>query len=392
MRIGIVLPQVSAYSETFFDNKIRGLHAQGHKVVLFINSNHHDEVIQDIPLRVAPKLSGSFIIVLLKSIFLFIRICFKSFKKSIKLYNLNRINHVSIIQSIKNVLSSSYILEEPLDWLHFGFGTMVINKEYVAQAMGAKMAISFRGFDIGVYPIKNPGCYSKAWAVVDKVHVISDDIKNLVYQNGFNDEAPIVKITPAIDTSFFLTDLKEQGLSSPLNFITIARLHWKKGLVYTMEALSYFKRTNPNFKYTIIGEGMDIERLKFATYQLGIQENVVFAGRCSREDIKSKLIEADIYIQYSVQEGFCNSVLEAQALGLACIVSDAEGLSENVINEETGWVVKSRDSKKLSDTLIKIINLPNNEMLKIKKNAVHRVRKEFNLIIQDKRFREFYKT
>ena len=45
---------------------------------------------------------------------------------------------------------------------------------------------------------------------------------------------------------------------------------------------------------------------------------------------------SDVYIQSSVQEGFGNAVLEAQASGLCCIVSDAEGLSENVLNEKTG--------------------------------------------------------
>ncbi|MBK7870836.1 MAG: glycosyltransferase family 4 protein [Saprospiraceae bacterium] len=49
--------------------------------------------------------------------------------------------------------------------------------------------------------------------------------------------------------------------------------------------------------------------------------------------------KADIYLQYSIQEGFCNAVLEAQAMGLLCIVSDAEGLPENILHGQTGWVV-----------------------------------------------------
>ena len=57
------------------------------------------------------------------------------------------------------------------------------------------------------------------------------------------------------------------------------------------------------------------------------------------------VIMHSIYLQYSIQEGFCNAVLEAQALGLLTIVSDAEGLPENVIHGETGWVVPKRKPK-----------------------------------------------
>ena len=37
--IGLVLPSVPGYSETFFRNKIRGLQENGFKVVLFVENN-----------------------------------------------------------------------------------------------------------------------------------------------------------------------------------------------------------------------------------------------------------------------------------------------------------------------------------------------------------------
>ena len=38
MRIGIVLSSIPAYSETFFNSKIKGLQKNGFEVFLFINS------------------------------------------------------------------------------------------------------------------------------------------------------------------------------------------------------------------------------------------------------------------------------------------------------------------------------------------------------------------
>ena len=68
---------------------------------------------------------------------------------------------------------------------------------------------------------------------------------------------------------------------------------------------------------------------------------------------KNYLEKSDIYLQYSIQEGFCNSVLEAQAMGLLSIVSDANGLTENIIHNYTGWVVPKMAPKLLANCIKK---------------------------------------
>ncbi|WP_443632582.1 glycosyltransferase family 4 protein [Candidatus Marifrigoribacter sp. Uisw_064] len=389
MKIGIVLPSVPAYSETFFSNKIKGLKEHGFTVVIFANSSKQNSYNLS-KIKVASKLTGNKFQVILVSIYKLIHSFLFHFKNSKNLYSLDSKDGVKFPQRIKNIISNNHILSEPVDWLHFGFGTMVLNRENVAKAIGAKMAVSFRGFDIGVYPIKYPNCYLKLWEKVDKIHVISNDIKDLVYQHGFIGKAEIIKITPAIDTTFFKSE-EEYIYTNKNNFITIARLHWKKGLVYTFEALAILKKEGIPFHYTIIGDGTELERLKFAAHQLNLLDEVTFTGKLQHVLIKSKLKSSDLYLQYSIQEGFCNSVLEAQALGLLCIVSTAEGLPENIVNNETGWVVPKCDSKELANKIIEVINLPEDKKLDIAKNAKERVSKHFTILQQQQQFVEFYK-
>ena len=389
MKIGIVLPSVPAYSETFFSNKIKGLKEHDFTVVIFVN-NSNKNTYNSSKIKVATKLTGNKFQVILVSIYRLIHSFLFHFKKSRSLYLLDSRDGVKFPQRIKNIISNNHILSEPVDWLHFGFGTMVINKENVAKAIGAKMAVSFRGFDIGVYPLKNPNCYLKLWEKVDKIHVISNDIKDLVYQHGFKGKAEIIKITPAIDTTFF-SDKEEHLYSNKNNFITIARLHWKKGLVYTLEALALLKKEGIPFHYTIIGDGAEMERLKFAAHQLNLLDEVTFTGKLPHDKIKNKLKNADVYLQYSIQEGFCNSVLEAQALGLLCLVSTAEGLPENVINNETGWVVPKCNPRELVNKIIEVINLPEDKKQDIAKNAKERVSKHFTIEQQQQKFVAFYK-
>ena len=388
MRIGIVLPSIPAYSETFFTNKIKGLEAKGHTVLLFVNNSNNQENIS-LEIKKAPVLEGNTIQVSMVSFYLLVLSLLFHFKTSKRLYKLDRKDGIGFFQCIKNIVSNHHIISESLDWLHFGFGTMVFNRENVARAIGAKMAISFRGFDIGIYPLKNPDCYQKLWDKVDKIHVISNDIKDLVFKNGFMGNKEIIKITPAIDTSFFAND-KECNFSKENKLITIARLHWKKGLVYTLEALALLKKEGISFHYTIIGDGVELERLKFAAYQLGISNQVTFMGKIEHELIKKKLMEADLYLQYSIQEGFCNAVLEAQAMGLLCVVSDAEGLPENINNKETGWVVPKCNAKELANKIKEVIHLPEAEKNSIINKAKERVSIHFTIKQQQEQFVEFY--
>jgi colanic acid/amylovoran biosynthesis glycosyltransferase len=250
--------------------------------------------------------------------------------------------------------------------------------------------VSFRGFDIAIYPIKYPKCYDVLFKKIDTIHVISDDLKKLLYNQRLNSEKTIIKITPAIDTSFF------KPVSFPTNKIvqltTIARLHWKKGLEYTLEALALLKNEHIHFHYTIIGDGVEKERLQFAVYQLGLSDCVTFAGKLAPENLKTHLQQTEVYVQYSLQEGFCNAVLEAQAMGLLCVVSDAEGLSENVLHNQTGWVISKRQPKLLAEKIKEVLALNDNEKEKIRQQAMERVQIEFNLEKQQLAFLRFYKN
>lgn len=388
MKIGLVLPSTPGYSETFFRNKILGLQQNGIKVILFVNDYKSDEYFLNCKVIKAPRLDGNKFKVVLNIFMQVLKMVLVSPRNSLKLFILNKKDKLSTTQNIKQVIANQFLLTEKLDWIHFGFGTMALGRENVAQTIGAKMAVSFRGFDIGIYPLKHPNCYKSMFQKVNKIHVISDDLANLLYQEGLSEYKKIVKITPAIDTHFFLSEEKKGN--AILQFTTIARLHWKKGLENTLEALCLLNQQGIDFKYTIIGDGGEKERLIFAVKQLKLTEKVIFTGKLSSEKIKKQLEATDIYIQYSLQEGFCNAVLEAQAMGVLCIVSDAEGLSENVIDKVTGFVVPKQQSKLLFKKIKEVIDLDEAQKKELGLKAMERVQNEFTIEKQQQEFLNFY--
>ena len=386
-KIGLVLANTPGYSETFFVSKIKGLAEAGNEVVLFAKRSGDLSWLPKSVKVVQPYgVSTNKAVQAVKTIFVVMWTFLTAHKATKKLVSLEKEDRASKMEIFKKIYLNAHILPYRLDWLHFGFAAMGIGHENTAMAIGAKAAVSFRGYDIGIFPIRHPNCYSKLFAKLDKVHSISDDLYNMALGLGLSEAIPYQKITPAIDTDKFCNKRKVD-FNQPLRIVSVGRLAWKKGFGYSLQAFSLI---DVDFRYTIIGEGAEKESLQFAAYQLGIADKVVFAGKQPHNKIAEYLNEADIYLQPSVQEGFCNAVLEAQATGLICIVSDAEGLPENVEDGKSGFVVPKRNPEALAEKIKYVLSLSNDERQAISDYAVERVRSKFDVKDQIKKFIEFY--
>ncbi|WP_456439210.1 glycosyltransferase family 4 protein [Psychroserpens sp.] len=387
-RIGLVLSDVPGYSETFFRNKIKGLQENGFQVFLFVNQNQKKNIEFPCEIITAPNFNGSLVTKLTQIIQAFLKAVFVNAKQSYTLYKLDKQDGLSLKRRIKQVLLNQFLFKKKLDWLHFGFGMLAVNRENVANAIGAKMAVSFRGFDLYLSPLKHKECYNLLFSKKVHYHVLSNKMKTILIDKGIT-KTMVTVINPAIDVSFFQTQ-KRQQTNQRIEILTIARLHWVKGLEYTLQALALLKKEGLDFNYTIIGDGKEYERLVFAAHQLDIKEQVVFKGKISSKEVKKELDQTDIYIQYSIQEGFGNSPLEAQASGLLCIVSDADGLSENVIDTKTGWVVPKRNPLALANTIRMVTEMSLIDQQKIQENAINRMKNEFHINKQQQHFVRFY--
>ena len=390
MTIGIVLANTPSQSETFILSKIKILQDIGYKTLVFgnsLNGPHHYDVISH------PKISGMKLFQFIKVAFSLTSLIFFYPKISYKFLKLEKKDGICLRTRWENLYLNNHILKKKMDWIHFGFITMAERRENVAAAINANMALSLRGYDISIYPLKYNGCFDRVWNKVDKVHSISKDLLKIAYRRGLDMKTESSIIYPAIDTCYFnAKSEKVKNLNNKkLKVLTVARLHWKKGLDYTLEALAILNKKNISFEYIIIGEGQCREQLLYTIDDLGLSECVHLLGLVKHDQIKKYYHKSHIYIQYSIQEGFCNSVLEAQAMGLLTFVSDAEGLSENVINDKTGWVIPKRRPKCLAKKIISIINSDEESINQVRLASMNRVKKGFNLLNQTKLFDEFYR-
>ncbi|RZN83103.1 MAG: glycosyltransferase [Winogradskyella sp.] len=388
MKIGIVLAQPPSYSETFFNSKIKGLSEHGYTVELYVRQKSLENA--NYKVVAAPKLSKNRIVQLFKTVFVLLSLL-PNLKRVSRFIKLEKSIGRSSSQILKNIYTNSHLLKANLDWLHFGFTTMALQSEHVAKSIGAKMAVSCRGYDMDVYPLKKPGSYNLVWSNVNKIHAISKYMLIRAKTNGMLNTTENAIITPAIKTSLFQNNIEKQiDKTKPIRITTIARLHWIKGLNYTLEALALLKAKGIKFSYEIIGEGSEYEPLRFAVHELGLEGSVNFRGKLSHQETLKRLENSDIYIQYSQSEGFCNAVLEAQTMNCLCIVSDGGALPENILDNETGWVVPRRNPKMLAETISRVLSMDSLALRVIRTNARERVLNEFTIKNQIQAFIDFY--
>ena len=387
MKIGLVLIKTPSYSEQFLVSKIKILKQEGHKVILFAHRHNNFNECEVVKM---PKVSNNFFLQIIKMTLAYCTIIIQCPITVINFLRFEKLDGKSFRERWENLYLCSKILRRNLDWLHFCFTTATLRKENIAKSINAKMGVSLRGYDMNIYPLKTQNCYSDLWNKIDKVHSISHSLLEKARKYGLDRSIKQEVIFPAINTKRF-KNIK-QGV--PFNYkktieiLTVARLHWIKGLEYTIEAMG--KLESVNFNYTIIGSGVEYERLMLVTNQLNLKDKVKLVGYVPNKDIFPFYEKADLYVQYSLEEGFCNAVLEAQSMGVLTVVSNALGLSENVVDGKTGWIVPKREPTLLARKIESIISMENKKINLIRLNAIDRVKNEFDLSRQKKHLISFF--
>ncbi|MEO8286219.1 MAG: glycosyltransferase family 4 protein [Chloroflexota bacterium] len=135
----------------------------------------------------------------------------------------------------------------------------------------------------------------------------------------------------------------------------VGRLVREKGLVELMEAFKQFAAIVPEARLLVVGP-YDAEKPDSVTPEVandyGIADKTVFTGM--RTDTVDLYGLIDIFVLPSYREGMPRSVMEAQAMGLPVITTDARGCHESILDGETGLIVPTRDARALAEALQKL--------------------------------------
>ena len=140
-------------------------------------------------------------------------------------------------------------------------------------------------------------------------------------------------------------------------FVTVARLVPQKGMDVLIRALAQTSGAAQDWTLTLVGDGPERAALEQQVQQAGLQEKVHFLG--FRSDPQTFLLKAGVFVLPSRFEGMPNALLEAMAMGLAVVVTDASpGPLEVVEHGLSGLVVPSDDPSAMADALDRLAAAP----------------------------------
>jgi glycosyltransferase involved in cell wall biosynthesis len=244
------------------------------------------------------------------------------------------------------------------DLVHFGYGTLALGRMHMRDILGCKVVVSLRGYDINYHGLEDAHVYDDVWAHADMVNCVSQDIWTRAQRRGCPPDKPHMVITDAADLTRFAAPRRTSedvgGAARPLRLLSVGRLHWKKGHEFGLQAVRALLDAGVAVEYRILGDGPHRESILFAIHDLGLERHVELPGARRADDVRDAMRWADVCLHPAISEGFCVSVIEAQAMGLPVVCTDADGLAENVADGVTGFVVGRRDARALSERLAQL--------------------------------------
>ena len=120
----------------------------------------------------------------------------------------------------------------------------------------------------------------------------------------------------------------EFGLQDKLVLGHIGRYNKQKNHRYLLEVFREVCRQRDDAVLLVIGTGEDEELIRGWIREFALEDRVLLAGQ--RFDIPQVLSAMDVFVFPSLHEGMPNTVIEAQATGLPCIIADTITTEANI--------------------------------------------------------------
>ncbi len=186
---------------------------------------------------------------------------------------------------------------------------------------------------------------------------IADKSRVLDIGNGVNAEL----FTPATDELKLRTRM-DLGIPADAFVVgTVSRLVREKGLVEFLEAAVELGKTFPKAHFILVGErlssdhGVSVDQeLQAAQKQLG--SRLVAVGY--HADVAELLGAMNVFCLPSYREGMPRSIIEAMMMALPVVATNIRGSREEVMAEETGLLIPTRNSAALVQALGRLIADP----------------------------------
>ncbi len=279
---------------------------------------------------------------------------------------------------------ASYFLQNSVDVVHTHNTKALFYAAPAARLAGIRKIVHTRHGQCFNSTKRTLLGFKHACRLVSHVVCVSHDTAILSRQAGVPAEK-IVIIGNAIDTSRFpYTGPQARG---PVTMV--GRLSPEKNVQLLLNAFAIAWLQEPCLKLEIVGDGPCRAELEELSRRLGITERVLFVGET--KDVASFMRRSSVFVLPSLTEGISLTLLEAMATGLPTIATNVGGSSEVVVDQATGLLVTSNDTKELADAIVGVWRNPQKAQ-RMGLSGRARIDEHFNLRHMLRRYEALYQA
>lgn len=220
---------------------------------------------------------------------------------------------------------------------------------------------------------------------------------NSELERGINEVKYKKSNTELFNNSIHPITLQKEKIDYPVtwpeSFIcTVGRPSYQKNIEMMIEVLSLVKKSVPDIHLVLMGVGEyspNLENVKRIIKNNELDDNVTLVEWIDRREIFKIISNSKLYISTARYEGLPYSVIESLALSKACVVTDADGNRDLIMEGHNGFVIRDNDVELMSK---KIIKLYKNDVLrnKLENNSGMLFDEKFNMKNNIKKLERIY--
>ena len=120
----------------------------------------------------------------------------------------------------------------------------------------------------------------------------------------------------------------ELGLEGKLVIGHVGRFNQQKNHTFLLEIFREISKNREDAVLVLVGKGELEQQIREKAAALGIADKLIFTG--VRSDVPRLLSAMDVFVFPSFYEGMPNTVIEAQAAGLPCVIADTITKEANI--------------------------------------------------------------
>lgn len=269
-----------------------------------------------------------------------------------------------------------------------------------AQKLDIPIVITMHGGDVYVNPAQGYD-FPTRWYVrpllrwtlrtADALTAITDDCRQHALRAGAPDDH-IRIVTNGADLRRFRPAEGTPDRPWGEHMIFACRqLFPRKGIRFLIEAVAILKKTYPDLKLVLAGDGFERPDLERLARERGLADDVIFLGWVPNAELPRYYQASAVSVIPSLEEGFGIPAAEAMGCGIPVVASDAGGLPEVVEHGVTGYVVPKGNVEALADAIEKLLaDVPLRE--RMGKAARERAVRLFDWDVTARSFEELYRV